>query len=295
MSICDRPITQHRMVRKNHKITFTPSFPLSFTTAMSQETSSPDWALLLHLSLLLNWVLPIPFVGVITPLIVWQVGQKQHPSLDEHGRNALNWIISSTLYGTVLSITVVGILLLPILAGLGFIFPIIAAIRANQGKAWTYPLSINILGSNPERALRRATLGLLSLCILPVMGLLGSTAWMTHRHTWLAGLSPAQGTVTQILEKTDDEGDTLYKPRITFKDASGEQYQVSKLWWSSVPSYEEGDIVGVLYPPTQPEQAMLDDWPEKWFFPVTALVISAIALIFALIPSFCGFIIERFG
>ena len=39
----------------------------------------------------------------------------------------------------------VGFLLLPVLAVLGIVFPIIGAVKANNGEFWEYPLTIKFL------------------------------------------------------------------------------------------------------------------------------------------------------
>ncbi|MGF1535684.1 MAG: DUF4870 domain-containing protein [Elainellaceae cyanobacterium] len=252
---------------------------------MSGNSTAPNWVIFLHLSLLSGWLVPVPFIGIIAPLIIWQTGKAQQPHFDQHGRNAMNWVISSTLYSLVLPLTVIGIALLPILAGLGIIFPIIAAIQASKGQVWKYPLTLNILGANPERFLSRAAIALLSLCIFPLAVLLGSTYWANRRRSWLATLSAMQGTVTQVLEKTEEDGDILYQPVIKFKTASGESYQLSTLWWSDSPSHQVGESVEVLYPPANPDQAILNGWSEKWLMTTLALVLSTVLLVFSMIPS----------
>ena len=260
---------------------------------MSQEKIGSDRAVFLHLSLLSGSVIPIPFAGIFVPLIIWQTGKTQAPHIDQHGRNAINWLISYTIYSTILFVTGIGILLLPILIGLGFVFPIIAAIQASQGKVWQYPLAFNVLGDRPEGFLRRAALGFLALCVLPLAGFLGSALWINHRSHWLDRLSPTLGTVVEVLEKTDEYGDTLYQPVIEFQDLSGESHQVSSSW-QSFPSHREGEAVEILYPPQNPEQAIVNTWPDKWLVPVIVLTLSIILLILSLIPSFCCFLISQF-
>ena len=253
-----------------------------------------DQALLIHLSLLFGWVLPLPFIGIIAPLIIWQTTKSNSPLMDKHGRNAMNWVLSSTLYSVLLPFTVVGLILLPVLAGLGFVFPIIAAVQASKGKVWNYPLALNLLGNRPERGLQRAAIALLSLCVFPLAALVGSGVWVDRHSQWLASLSKENGTVTEFIEQTNTDGDTLFKPVVSFNDKAGETYRVSPLWTSDSPSYKEGDRVEVLYPDPEPHRAIINSWPEKWFFPTLALGGAALWFVLSVIPSLICLIMSRF-
>jgi len=62
----------------------------------------------------------------------------------------LHLILSSLIYAVIFSILIViliGIPLLWALALLFLIFPIIGAIKANDGEVWPYPLSIRFFGN----------------------------------------------------------------------------------------------------------------------------------------------------
>jgi uncharacterized Tic20 family protein len=263
-------------------------------TAMNQRETTSDWALFLHLSLLLGFILPIPFIGIIVPIIIWQAKKDTVPNLDQHGRNAINWIISSILYSVILLITVVGIVLLPILAGLTFIFPIVAAIQASRDQVWKYPITIDFIGQRSHKALSRIAVGLLALCILPLLAVVGSGVWVNHRSQWLADLSRADGVVVEVLQKTDEEGDQLYNPVIEFQDEVGESYEVSPVWWTGSPTHRVEDRVEVLYPAENPEKAIINNWFEKWSLSVITLIVSGFLLLFSLIPSLFCWIFARF-
>lgn len=99
---------------------------------------------LMHVSQLLNYSL----VGVIVPVVMWILGKDQSAMVNRHGNRMVNWLISSFIYGciaAVLCFFIVGVPLLIILGILGVVFPIIAAIKANGGKVWSYPLAIKFL------------------------------------------------------------------------------------------------------------------------------------------------------
>ena len=68
--------------------------------------------------------------------------------LEIHGKNVVNWIISSVIYAVgciPLLFVFIGIPLLLALGVCAVVFPIMGAIKANDGVAWKYPLAITFL------------------------------------------------------------------------------------------------------------------------------------------------------
>jgi len=111
-----------------------------------EDRQTRMWAMFLHLSVFLGYVVPI--AGLLVPIIIWQTKKEDLPILDQHGKNLVNWIISFVLYGAVfvlLAFVVIGVPLLMLLGLLAIIFPIVAGIKANNGEVWKYPLSIAFL------------------------------------------------------------------------------------------------------------------------------------------------------
>jgi uncharacterized Tic20 family protein len=109
----------------------------------SLEQQTREWAMLLHLSLLAGFVLPL--AGLVVPIVIWQWKKSELPGIDVHGKNALNWIISEIIYVAISVMLVFVIIGIPMLIALGLvavIFPIIAGIKANNGEVWKYPLTI---------------------------------------------------------------------------------------------------------------------------------------------------------
>jgi len=114
------------------------------SAALDEKTR--QWALLLHLSVLAGFVVPIAGIGI--PIVIWQLKRTELPGIDVHGKNAVNWIISAIIYAVVsllLSIAIIGIPLLIALAVVAVIFPVVAGIKANNGEVWKYPMSISFL------------------------------------------------------------------------------------------------------------------------------------------------------
>jgi uncharacterized Tic20 family protein len=107
------------------------------------ESQTRQWGMILHLSMLANLLVPV--AGIIAPILIWQLKKNDLPGLDEHGKNAVNWILSGLIYGVIGAITipiVIGFFILIILGVLSIAFPIVAGIKANNGEAWKYPGAI---------------------------------------------------------------------------------------------------------------------------------------------------------
>jgi len=107
-----------------------------------------------HLSALAG-LLGIPFGNVLGPLVIWQVKKNEIPSVDIHGKAAVNFQLTvaiATLVivaaAFVLSFICIGYLLFPLafvayIAGI--VFAVIAGIKANEGKEYRYPYSLNLI------------------------------------------------------------------------------------------------------------------------------------------------------
>jgi len=120
--------------------------PAGAASAPDLKQQTRQWALFLHLSVLAGFVLPL--AGVVVPILIWQLKKADLPELDVHGKNAANWMISALIYavaGVILTFVIIGGPLLIVLGVLGVVFPIIAAIKANNGEVWQYPLTIQVL------------------------------------------------------------------------------------------------------------------------------------------------------
>ena len=126
-----------------------PSSPVTVEAAASTKEERL-WAMIAHLS---AFAMYFTVIGhIIGPLIVWLSKRDGNPLVDDQGREALNFQISWTIYliaNFILFITVIGaIIAIPVF----FILPvfhivcmIIAAIKANDGVAFRYPLCIRFL------------------------------------------------------------------------------------------------------------------------------------------------------
>jgi uncharacterized protein len=124
------------------------------TPPPNPESHARTWNMLCHLSVLSVFI-GIPFGNIIGPLLVWQIKKNEIPSVEIHGKAALNFQITVTiaiLVGAiaafVLSFFCIGYLLFPVvmLIGLaGLVYSVIAGIKANNGEDFKYPFSIEFV------------------------------------------------------------------------------------------------------------------------------------------------------
>lgn len=85
------------------------------------------------------------FTFLIAPLIIWLIKRDESPFVDRAGKNYLNFLLSYLIWITVATIAIfiiIGIIILPILVLLNFIFTIVAAVKAYNGEDYLPPLSI---------------------------------------------------------------------------------------------------------------------------------------------------------
>lgn len=104
------------------------------------------WAMLCHLSAFSGWF--IPFGHILGPLIIWLIKRDDHPFINEQGKESLNFQISLSIYlivSAILVLALIGFVLFFIVGIVGFIFVIVAAVKANEGVSYRYPLTIRFL------------------------------------------------------------------------------------------------------------------------------------------------------
>jgi uncharacterized Tic20 family protein len=121
--------------------------------APGNESQARTWNMLCHLSALAGYI--IPFGNILGPLLVWQIKKNEFPSVDEHGKAALNFqltvliaLVAGGAAAFLLSFVCIGFLLIPVVIGIalcGLIFAIIAGIKANNGEAYRYPWSLTLI------------------------------------------------------------------------------------------------------------------------------------------------------
>ncbi len=104
------------------------------------------WAMFCHLSTFSGHFIPIG--NIIGPLIIWMIKREEMPLVDDQGKEAINFQISITIYLIVSLILVLALIGIPLLIALGIfniVVTIMAAIKANEGHEYRYPLCIRFI------------------------------------------------------------------------------------------------------------------------------------------------------
>lgn len=104
------------------------------------------WGMLCHLSALAGFV--IPFGNIIGPLVVYSMKKDEYAFVADQGKESLNFQISVMLYlfiGFITLIFLVGIAFLIFIPIGSLILTVVAALRANDGEWFRYPLSIRFI------------------------------------------------------------------------------------------------------------------------------------------------------
>lgn len=102
---------------------------------------------LTHLSQLLDFI--TGFGGLIVPLIIWITQRDKIVDMDQTGKAILNFQITMILLGLIsiplIIFALLGLVLLGVVILLSLVFPIVNAIKVNNGEEPHYPLSIKFI------------------------------------------------------------------------------------------------------------------------------------------------------
>ncbi|NJP10312.1 MAG: DUF4870 domain-containing protein [Leptolyngbyaceae cyanobacterium RU_5_1] len=145
----------------------------------SLPSDARQWGMWCHLSSLAWIVVPIPYAGLLAPLLIWLLKRDLHPFVDEQGKESINFQLSMAIYATVAALLGGGLfvlfflglittssdsssspdlffawfgqffftfLILPALVILfETVLAIFAAIRASEGDVYRYPITLRFL------------------------------------------------------------------------------------------------------------------------------------------------------
>ncbi|KQS08182.1 hypothetical protein ASG04_13760 [Curtobacterium sp. Leaf183] len=98
------------------------------------------WATLTHIGGI--------FFNFIVPLVAYVVLRDRGQFVREHTRQALNFHITVAIASFVsglLTVVLIGFVLLPVIGVLVVVFAIMAAVAANQGRFYQYPLTFQFI------------------------------------------------------------------------------------------------------------------------------------------------------
>ncbi len=107
-----------------------------------------NWAMAAHLGVMAGSVVPLG--NIIAPLVIWQIHKKKSSFVVKHAVESLMFqvgLIAATIGLVLLTMVTMGAafviagpaILLMFVASL--VYMIVAAVRANEGKIWEYPVT----------------------------------------------------------------------------------------------------------------------------------------------------------
>jgi len=123
---------------------------------MSEPTATPSplptenertWGMLAHLAALAGLILPLAGI-VVGPLVVWLARRDDSPFVAAHAREALNFnllVLAAALLCLALMLVFVGFILGSLLFIAWLVLTLVAAIRASEGHAYQYPVSLRLV------------------------------------------------------------------------------------------------------------------------------------------------------
>lgn len=95
--------------------------------------------------------LPGSFVligSVVAPLVIWQIQKERSAFVDYHGKEAVNFQITmalAALASFLLFFVLIGFVLIWVVGAVWLLFTVIAAVKANNGEYYRYPITIRFI------------------------------------------------------------------------------------------------------------------------------------------------------
>lgn len=102
---------------------------------------SRTWCTLMHISQLFIFAAGI---GIVVPIVMWAMSKDHSDEVRLHGNRMMNWIVSSLLAKVVaglLCFILIGFPILFAILVMDAVFPVIAALKANDREFWKYPMA----------------------------------------------------------------------------------------------------------------------------------------------------------
>lgn len=88
------------------------------------------------------------FTAIIGPLLIWLLKRNESEYIDHHGKEYFNLIISFFVYELVAAITIfigIGLVLVPLISIVFFIFIILGAYKSYQGEYYSFPFIFRLI------------------------------------------------------------------------------------------------------------------------------------------------------
>lgn len=105
-----------------------------------------QYNLFMHLSQFAGYA--VPLAGIVLPIVMWVTNKENDNSIDAHGKNIVNWVISSFIYAIVAGLLCLIFIGIPITIALFIcmiVFPIIGAVKADKDEVYKYPMTFKFI------------------------------------------------------------------------------------------------------------------------------------------------------
>lgn len=111
------------------------------------EKEEMMWGMGCHLATFASFA-GVPLGNIIGPLVVWLIKKDESEFVNHHGKEAMNFQISMTLYALLcipLCFVLIGFVLLPIVIIMDLVLTIIALTKAKNGEWYEYPFTMRFI------------------------------------------------------------------------------------------------------------------------------------------------------
>lgn len=121
-------------------------------SASAADSTDRSLAILAHLSTLIAAVISVGWLSILGPLIMWLVFKNSRPFVRQASAGAFNFAVGLWVAGLIAWVLVITVIGIPIALIIGLVvlvvtilFPVLGAMRANKGEAYSYPIKIPVL------------------------------------------------------------------------------------------------------------------------------------------------------
>jgi len=131
-------------------------------------------------------------------------------------------------------------------------------------------------------------------CGMCVLMMLAGAMFAIYRWSYLKRATTTKATITNLIERENDDGDTLFAPEYVFTDQNNNSIKITSSTASFPPPGKIGDKIEVLYDPDNPQHSIQNDFFSIWGLPVILAVLSTFYFfIFAAVVYFTGRHLKR--
>ncbi len=132
------------------------------------------------------------------------------------------------------------------------------------------------------------------LCGMCVLFMLVGAVFAVYRWRYLRRSVATTATITNLIERKSDEGDTLYAPVYVFTDQQGQIVKIISSTASFPPPGEIGDKIEILYDPADSKHSIQKTFFDIWGLPAIAGGLGAFFfIVFGAVAFFTGRHLEK--